>query len=221
MKKIKVIVLAFFACSALSAQTYLSYGTASSSGGGGGSIVSKLANTTDGVVGSVYLFPTWNNMATVSAVGDKEFQINNLNFNALESTFVSQLSKDTIFTFSGIEKVKVNNKLFVNVNDKFFESLAENSKGERLLKEYVVKYTKPTVHVITNVVTGPAEYKNFENYYMRSADGSLNEIKLNKKEFLKFFGDDSKLVESYAKSHKLKFGNEEDVIQILKYYYHQ
>jgi|GEM_PF-3807540 len=220
MKNFKIVILAFFVCGALSAQTFLNYGS-TSYGGGGGQVDSKLSNTSEEIVGSVYLFPTWNNFATVSAVGDKEFEINNLNFNALESTFVSQLTKDTIFTFSGIQKVKVNNKLFVNVNDKFFESLVEKANGEGLLKEYIVKYTKPKMHVITNVVTGPAEYKNYENYYLRSADGSLAEVKLNKKEFSKVFGSDSKLVESYAKSHKLKFGNEEDVIQIFKYYYNQ
>ena len=221
MNKLKLVLLSFFVCGSLTAQTFLSYGSTSVTGAAAATVDSKVSGGAEEILGSVYLFSEWDNHAVVTVIGGKEFELNNMNFNALESRFVSQLTKDTVFTFSGVEKVRIKNKLFINKNDKFLELLVESKTGEAFFKEYAVKYKKPKVHTIANIVTSPAEYKSMVNYYVLTSTGNLKKIKLKKKEILDSFVKNKKVVESYIKSNRLKFGKELDVIQIFRYYYNQ
>ena len=72
------------------------------------------------------------------------------------------------------------------------------------------------------------KYKNPElkrardTYYLRLKGAeALSEIRLRKKDVIKFFGKDSKIISSLIKKNKLNVKKEKDMIQLLKLYDNQ
>ena len=73
-----------------------------------------------------YLFDKWENNATIVLNG-KEFLIKNLNFDTQQGKFVSQITKDSLFTFYNLDKVLISGSTFVNIDNKFYENLTNDS----------------------------------------------------------------------------------------------
>lgn len=63
------------------------------------------------------------------------------------------------------------------------------------------------------------KFKINTTIYFKKDDASINKINLNKKNVLELMGDKKDEIEKFAATNNLKFGQEEDVIEILEYYY--
>ena len=164
-----------------------------------------------------YLFDKWENNATIVLNG-KEFLIKNLNFDTQQGKFVSQITKDSLFTFYNLDKVLISGSTFVNIDNKFYENLTNDSSDYMFLKEHYIKETKPEVHVITNKVIKPGQNKLMYKYFFYLND-DLIQVELKKKDILKIFKSKQNEVTSFVKSNKLSYKKEEDVTKIFNYYY--
>ncbi|UMB55212.1 hypothetical protein MKD41_07005 [Lutibacter sp. A64] len=164
-----------------------------------------------------YLFEKWENNATIVFNGS-EFLIKNLNLDTLQGEFVSQITKDSLFTFYNLDKVLISGRSFVNIDNKFYENLNNGNSDYMFLKEHFIKETKPEVHVITNKVIKPGQKKLIYNYFFYLKD-DLIQVELKKKDILKIFKSKQNEIVSFVKKNKLSYKKEEDVSKIFNYYY--
>lgn len=83
-----------------------------------------------------------------------------------------------------------------------------------LAKEYV------NLHHTQDPFTGETKYDFLDetDFYLVSADGSFNKIKLKKKDILKALGQKQDALKEFADSHNLDFDNEYHASLILKHY---
>lgn len=198
----------------LNAQTRINYNSLSNNAGGIGTMDATLMGVA-GVEGSPFLYENWNNFAIVYINNGEKIQTQSINFNIEKSKFSSKISKDSIFIFDNIDKVEINDKVFVKLKSKFYESLVTREEGN-LLKEYTVKI-EPELHKITSTVIGPGKYKK-ESKYFYYEKGILKKIKLKKKDILKVLSSKKGKVLEYVKGYKLSFNKEKDIIKIFKFY---
>lgn len=206
-----VLALLITGTASLKAQTFVSYTSVS----GGGTIDSNL-NKRDAVQGSTFLFKDWNNSARLFCTDQRIFDVENINFDLKNDNFASMISKDSIFIFDNIFKVKINNRQFVNLKNKFYETMYSSNNNFVFLKEYLLKI-EPELHKITNTVIGPGKY-NTENKYYIYKDGDIEKLTLNKKHILEIVNSKESLVIKYVKSNRLSFSSEEDIVKIFQFY---
>ncbi|SFS60618.1 hypothetical protein, partial [Lutibacter maritimus] len=180
MKKIFVFLFSISTAYFLQAQTFINYNTLS--GKDAGATVSAYINNNSEMSGSFYLYENWENNATV-LFKNEEVLIKNINFDALRGKFVSQISTDSVFVFYNLDKVFILGKTFININNKYYQSLDSSNPENGFLKEYYIKEIKPEVHVISNKVLKPGEKKLMHKYYMY-LNNTLTEINLKKKDIL-------------------------------------
>jgi hypothetical protein len=166
--------------------------------------------------GSFYLYENWENNATV-LFKNEEVLIKNINFDALRGKFVSQISTDSVFVFYNLDKVFILGKTFININNKYYQSLDSSNPENGFLKEYYIKEIKPEVHVISNKVLKPGEKKLMHKYYMY-LNNTLTEINLKKKDILNVFNLKKEEIINFVKKNKLSYHNEEDVLKIYTFY---
>ena len=214
MKKLVLVLGLILTCSTIIAQTRVNYSSTTNAYGSIGTVDANL-NNSDGVEGSPLLLNDWNNSATIYLDNDKQLDIQNINFNIQNSTFASKMSKDSIFTFYNVNKVVMNNRTFIQINNKFYENLATINDGY-LLKSYSLKVV-PEKHKITNTVIGPGKYE-IENDYFLINNGKLSGIKLRKKDILQHVNTKKDKVSKYVKDHKLSYSKERDIVKIFEHF---
>jgi hypothetical protein len=163
-----------------------------------------------------YLFDKWENNATI-VFKNEEVLIKNINFDALRGKFVSQISTDSVFVFYNLDKVFILGKTFININNKYYQSLDSSNPNNGFLKEYYIKEIKPEVHVISNKVLKPGEKKLMYKYYMY-LNNTLTEINLKKKDILNVFNLKKEEIINFVKKNKLSYHNEEHVLKIYTFY---
>ncbi|MDO7170715.1 hypothetical protein [Mariniflexile sp. AS56] len=211
MKK-NIAALLIFISFSLKAQTYVNYTSVS----GGGSIDSNL-NKGDVVEGSTFLFEDWNNRARVYCSDQRILDVENINFDLKTGKFASKISKDSIFIFENVFKIKIQNRNFVTLKKIFYESIYTSSSHDFvLLKQFILK-TEPELHKITNTIIGPGKYKIEYKYHIYK-NGDMVKLNLNKKHVLEVMGSIKPLVLKHVKNNKLSYTKEGDVIKILQYF---
>ena len=145
------------------------------------------------------------------------FYRDSLSNHALKGKFVSQISTDSVFVFYNLDKVFILGKTFININNKYYQSLDSSNPENGFLKEYYIKEIKPEVHVISNKVLKPGEKKLMHKYYMY-LNNTLTEINLKKKDILNVFNLKKEEIINFVKKNKLSYHNEEDVLKIYTFY---
>jgi hypothetical protein len=214
MKILKMILIVCMLSTTINSQTSINYNVLSKSGGSIGTIDATLSSNSE-VLGSPFLYKDWNNFAIMYLNNGNVFKTKNINFNIEKSNFSFKISKDSIFIFDNIDKIEFTEQNFININNKFYESLVTRKEGN-LLKEYTVKI-EPKLHIITSTVIGPGKYKKGSKYFYYE-NGKLNEIKLRKKDIIEVLNLKKDKVLKYVKSQNLSYTNEKDVIEIFKFY---
>ncbi|SFS80072.1 hypothetical protein, partial [Lutibacter maritimus] len=116
-----------------------------------------------------------------------------------------------------LDKVFILGKTFININNKYYQSLDSSNPENGFLKEYYIKEIKPEVHVISNKVLKPGEKKLMHKYYMY-LNNTLTEINLKKKDILNVFNLKKEEIINFVKKNKLSYHNEEDVLKIYTFY---
>ncbi|MFT5250639.1 MAG: hypothetical protein ACI93P_002381 [bacterium] len=173
------------------------------------------------IIGSVYLFDTWDNRGEIF-VGQKRYVISNINFHLEKEVFLSQLGKDStlIYEKNRFSKVYVNGRLFkyldiLKDNKSKLHEIIYEGKNISLLKSFSVSFiersTNPMVNRPQSVLKQKSKYyvlKNEELFSFRPNKSSMKEF-LDKDEFR-----DMKL---YVKRYNLSFNKESNLNIIFKY----
>lgn len=182
---------------------------------------SIIRNPKRPIDGTVYLYESWSNYATVSSEETK-VRLDNLNFNAQRNAFQSKIGKDSVFTFNfrNLNKVVVKNKTFKNVyspvhqKSRVFEIITE-TKDFTIYKDYRIEIKEGN----PNPQRGAPNDKYLLRFdYYVSQGENFDKISLKKSKVLKLMGDKADKVESYIKSNKLKVKRSKDFAKIIEYY---
>ena len=89
-------------------------------------------------------------------------------------------------------------------------------KGKEVLKKSFKIIKKGIKDPFTNTNKSD-EYVLKTKYFLNSESG-LRAWKLRKKDFLKFFGEDSNKIKEIIATHKLSLKKDSDLIKIFEYY---
>ena len=182
---------------------------------------SIVINPPENIEGSLYLFEEWNNKGVFVTTADRKLLIRNINFNIDYGTFESQISKDTVFTFSfdNISRVFVNSREFKarfipskGLYD-VYEVIFEN-EDFAILKKWYIEIREGSDNPMVNRSN---KYVQRSNYYIEQND-ALRLFKFKKKNLLQLAGDKADEIEAYAKKYRLSFKKEIDVSRMFSYH---
>ncbi|WP_374398592.1 hypothetical protein [Flavobacterium sp.] len=169
------------------------------------------------IVGSQYLFNSWNGMySIVNKIGEK-FNLLNLNYNIHTKTLESKVSNDSVFQFDldKIDYIIASKKKYKILNNEMFLELLCNDKID-FYKSFKVIVQEATNNPLTQTELTPRRYV-VKNEYKVFYNKVLVDIGLNKKSIFNLFADKKNLISKYVKENKLSYSNEEDVVKILNY----
>ena len=173
---------------------------------------------------NLYLNTAWQNSAVVS--DENQVTYFNGRFNVLNKS-IELKNKNGIRSIrpNRVEAAMVGNRYFTVVpadqirgeaNSSFFEVLA---LGEvNLYALHLLKTRMTGSNSITTAYNGEKEYYIGEQLYYHKTDGLCQELKVNKKNILRLFGDRKDEVEVFRRDKKLKYKSKEDLIQIFEFY---
>jgi len=122
-------------------------------------------------------------------------------------------------------KVEIDNKTYEALSytdDKgsneigYFENLTKPGNTKLLLHKSK-KFVEGTKAQNSYTSDKPAMFKDDINYYLNK-EGTLNLIKLSKKNILKLLSDKKKELDSYVSENKLKLRDELDFVQLINFY---
>lgn len=176
------------------------------------------------IEGSTYLFPSWTTSSVVSTKVGSEYRIANLNYDAKLDKFVAKVGKDSLFSFnpSTISQVVINNRIFKRYLDpelkrnSFYEVLYGND-GFELLKRHTVGIKEGYVNQMTKTKEKPDSYILEEAFFFNQ-DETLQKVSRKKKDFLKMFKEESKLIKEFIDENKLSTKKEVELKRIFTYY---
>ena len=144
-----------------------------------------------------------------------------LNYNLLVNKLTLKINSDEFFipNENKVDSFKIANKTFVQVPDlsaknKFYEIIFNENNLELIKETHAQIVTGKEGTGMTP--TTPDRIKKTNRYYL-AKNGKYHEFDLNKNSIIDLLGKEKEINE-FRKEKKLKFKNEEDVVQILDYY---
>lgn len=171
--------------------------------------------------GSFLLFDNWDNQA-VLILGEEKLSVSNINYHVDEEKFISELDNDSTFVydFKGINRIIVNSRPFISMysssenKNKVYEVIAEGEKYS-LVKNYYSKVTQGSANPMLARARNKIRLRsnNFVliNGILIPFDGSKSSLK----RFLSPQQIDR--VNSFVKSNKLSYRQEEDLKRIFDF----
>ena len=184
------------------------------------------SKTNDEIVGTPYLFNTWNNLSKLYT-DEAMYSLNSFNYNIELERFEAKFSEDSILIMNtgNLKKIVINtieltpyyDDEFKKIN--FFQEVAKIDRAV-LLKKFLVRIQEGSFNPMTQAKIKPDSYVKEEQYYIKYKDEvNLKPIKLKKSAILKLIKSDyQSKIKIYAKEHKLKYSKVSDVHRILQYY---
>jgi len=183
-------------------------------------VLNKALNNTIKIEGSPLLFEGWDNEGVI-VLGDKSYNLNNLNYDINQDVILSRISEDSIFVFNftNIDNILINDKEFKQFYDtgqqknKIYEVMYENNNFS-LLKGYYVVIVEgspdPMVHRPNAKIRKKSSY-----YIMRN--NLIAPFKWKKKSILNLIDDEKREeLKKYVKNNNLSYNDESDVGKMLK-----
>lgn len=188
----------------------------------GKSVSNEIVSNGNKNHGSTLLFEGWNNNGTI-VLGEKNYLINNLNYDINKDVILAKFNKDStfVFDFNNIDKVIIDNKSFkqfyntkLNEN-KIYEVIFENDNFS-LLKDHFVTVIEgspdPMMNRPNNIIK-----KNSAYYILKN--NTFEPFKWNKKFIIGLVDEDKKEeFEKYVKKNGLSYKDELDVGKVLRYF---
>lgn len=180
---------------------------------------SVIFNPVKKVEGSVHLFESWRNTGVFFLPEtDQKYLIRNINYNINRGVFESQVSKDTIFTFTFdfIEKIVVNSREFQNLyvpalrGNKTFEVIFENEELA-LLKDHYLMIREGSDNPM---VMRPSRYDKQSDYKIKRGN-SYKTFRMRKKDILDLLEDRSLEAEQFVREQRLSYKNDQDMKRLL------
>jgi len=193
---------------------------------------------TKGVQGSEFLYGDWNRGVLV--LNDSLFFMQNaLAYNAFNSKIFikKEDTKETVFevndasltSFSIIENntrikhdfVRLLKKDFKEGNSMgYFEIINNRFNTNYLIKNPKIVIYDPNKSKGTAAINNyPLEFKEEVTYYIKDEANLYVEVNLRKKDIMPFLKLYPSKINSYIKSKKISFNDEQEVGQLVNYYY--
>lgn len=119
-----------------------------------------------------------------------------------------------------IDRFTVGTSEFINIknetNNDFYEILVEG-KDLKLLKKYNCDIIKGKE---TNGITQATadKFKITNDYYLKKGDVELIKVKIKEKDILKLLSNKEQEVKKYIQDNKLNLKNENDLVELFKFY---
>ena len=173
------------------------------------------------VKGDVYLFDNWKNLGAIFTEQGSKYNLKSINYDTKQDRFVTRLAPDSVFVFSAqsIKQVKLKTKNYKRYFNqgvyKYYEVLAY-AKGLELLKKSKKELKKGAKDPFTNGYKSD-RYILITKYFFNS-NLEIKELKLRKRAFLGFFGEDTKKIKQLMSKHKLSYKKEKDLVQLFDHY---
>ena len=173
--------------------------------------------------GTIYLFDNWEKSAVVHKVLDDKFLVKRVNFNLNKMSFDAKIteSEDVLsFSFDGIDKIEIDNKVFKNILHKKSNRIFEifySDDNVKFMKGFDIKLIKASKDPMVNRPND--KYVKSESYYLM-IKGVITKIKLKKKAIYKTLelnkGEISN-IDAFIKSTSISLKKEQDIIKLLTY----
>lgn len=142
---------------------------------------------------------------------------------------IIEISDRTLTGFAILERNRNLKHNFVKLKSFNFEGEAEDGFYEIVINHWNVNYfIKKNSKVVydPNRSEGsqtannlPFEFKDKTEYYILNSDGLYVNVRLKKKDIKSVLNKNTKLVDTYIKTNKIKFHKENDVMKLVNYYY--
>jgi len=166
----------------------------------------------------LYTFTNWNNSG-VLFLDNKIYKLSNINFNITTNSFDSRITRDKLFSFktSEIDSVSINNLMFKNIGNSFYEVLFET--GNKLfLKKYDIKFQQGIDNRLGGRTLGKTKSLVTHNYLIKSGE-VFKKVALDKNSILNLIDDeiDKNQLKSFVKKENLSYKKVNDVVKIFKY----
>lgn len=180
---------------------------------------SVIFNPIKNIVGSVHLFQTWNNTGVfVVPETNRKYLIRNINYNIRRGVFESQISKDTIFTFTFqyIDMIVVNSRKFKNMyvpalrGNKTFEVIYENDEFA-ILKDHYLTIREGSDNPMVKRLS---RYEQQYTYQIKRGN-SFKIFRMRKRNILELMGSEAEAAEAYAEEQRMSYKNDQDVKRLL------
>lgn len=174
------------------------------------------------IMGTIYLFDTWENTGIMYTKTNQKFVLKNINLNIQRNAFQVKISQDSIFTyyFNNIEKFEVNNKVYKNYfseNGKRIYEVIYESDEFSIIKGFDIEYITGSVNPMLRRKND--KYVRIKTYYIWK-DKKIELFKLNRRRVLKLVADDQERVEKvkqFVEENKLSYKKGFDVRRALEY----
>jgi len=173
--------------------------------------------------GTIYLFDNWEQNAVVHRILEDKFLVRRVNFNLNKMSFDAKIteSEDVLsFSFDGIDKIEINNRVFKNIlykkSNRIFEMFYSDD-NIKFMKGFQIKLIKASKDPMVNRPND--KYVKSESYYLINK-GVITKIKLKKKAIYKTLelnkGEISN-TDAFIKSTSISLKKEQDIIKLLTY----
>ncbi len=174
------------------------------------------------IMGTIYLFDTWENTGIMYTKTNQKFVLKNINLNIQRNAFQVKISQDSIFTyyFNNIEKFEVNDKVYKNYfseNGKRIYEVIYESDEFSIIKGFDIEYITGSVNPMLRRKND--KYVRIKTYYIWK-DKKIELFKLNRRRVLKLVADDQERVEKvkqFVEENKLSYKKGFDVRRALEY----
>lgn len=172
------------------------------------------------IEGTEYLFDSWENSAIVYSKDNLSYVIDNINLNIKSNSFLSKISKDSIFTYNmnGIDRIVINSKIYKNIYSEKGKTICEvvfESDEFSILKGFDIKTIQGSPNPMINRANDKMVRK--KRFYVLK-DETLKSFRFAKRKVLAIISPKKKSeVKEYVKLNDLSYRDENDVKQILNY----
>ena len=173
--------------------------------------------------GTIYLFDNWEQNAVVHRILEDKFLVRRVNFNLNKMSFDAKIteSEDVLsFSFDGIDKIEINNRVFKNIlykkSNRIFEMFYSDD-NIKFMKGFQIKLIKASKDPMVNRPND--KYVKSESYFLMNK-GVITRIKLKKKAIYKTLElnkEDISNIEVFIKSTSISLKKEQDIIKLLTY----
>ena len=179
-------------------------------------------------IGSPYLIEKFT-PATISAIPNK---IVKARYNAYDDEIEIRIDEDNIQNFNkNIKNVIITFLLddtvytslkYIDSDDGlqtgYFITLTEANSKTKLYLKKEIRFVKAKPAQTGYDINKPAEFKNNNDVYFVSINGAYaRELPTKKKEIVKLFPENSKVILDYIKENKIKTSRESDLINLINY----
>ena len=168
--------------------------------------------------GHVYAFNTFSNKGVIMNNYGKQYNINNINVDLDRNVFLSKLSKDSVYVYNNLKNVSINSNIYQIIDNKTLKTI-HLGKNFNMYEFLSKKVKEKKINKVTGMVISDREWVLEKKYfYCVTGSDSLNEVKLNKRNFLKLFNNQIRnRLKNYAKENNLSFRDINDLVSILKF----